>query len=163
MLMRKAGVMLLTNLLKQLQAVCVVVISKVDNSSLAAVSVERLPQPPQGQIPLHGPPGNSGIPGITPQLIVPGRLDIEVGVVEPCFSEESRYKRRSPLRVLHQDPVQVGHMEQSVRQTCQLCLLHWPAVGGSDDMDGGQDVGPGWRPAVDILCAHHLHDVPVLQ
>lgn len=70
-----------TDLLKQLQAVCVIIISKVDDSRLAVVGVERLPQPPQGQIPLHSPSWNSGIPSVTSQLIVPGCLYIEVGVV----------------------------------------------------------------------------------
>lgn len=152
-----------TDLLEQLQAVRVVIIRKVDDSSLAAVGVEGLPQPTQGKIPLHGPPGNSGVASVTPQLIVPGRLYIEVGVVQPCFPEEPRDKRRPPLRVLHQDPVQVGDVQQGVGQTCQLCLLHRPAIGGSDDVDGGQDVRPGRRAAVDILSAHHLHDVPVLK
>lgn len=148
-----------TNLFKQLQAVCVVIISKVDNSNLAAVGIEGLPQPPQGQIPLHGPPWNSGVPSVTPQLIVPGRLDIEVGVVEPCFSKEPRYKRCSPLRVLHQDPVKVGNMEEGVSQPRELRLLDRSAVRGGDDVDCRQHVGPGWRPRVHILSPHHLHNV----
>lgn len=158
---RTAGVALYTSsdLLKQLQAVRVVVVGKVDDSSLAAVGVEGLPQPPQGQIPLHGPPGDSGVPSVTPQLIVPGRLYIEVGVVKPCFSEEPRDERRSPLGVLDQDPVQVGNVEEGVCQPCQLCLLHRAAVRGRDDVDGGQHVGPGRRPRVHILCPHHLHNV----
>ena len=127
-------------LLKQLQAVCVVVVCKVDNSSLAAVSVEGLPQPAQGQVPLHGTPGDPGVPGVTPQLIVPGRLHIEVGVVKPCFSEEPRDERRSPLGVLHQDPVQVGNVEEGVGQPRELRLLHRPTVCGGDDVYGGQHI-----------------------
>ncbi len=158
---RAAGAMLCTSsdLLKQLQAVCVVVIGEVDDSSLAAVGVEGLPQPPQGQIPLHGPPGDPGVPSVTPQLIVPGRLYVEVGVVKPCFSEEPRDKWRSPLGVLHQDPVQVGNVEEGVCQPRQLRLLHRPTVCGGDDVDGGQHIGPGWRPRIHILCPHHLHNV----
>lgn len=148
-----------TNLLKQLQAVCVVIISKVDDSSLTAVGVESLPKPPQGQIPLHGPPGDSGVPSVTPQLIVSGRLYIEVGVVKPCFSKEPRNKRRSPLGVLHQDPVQVGNMEEGVCQPCQLRFLHRSTICGGDDVDGRQHIGPGWRPCINIFCPHHLHNV----
>lgn len=103
-----------THLLKQLQAVCVVIVSKVDDSSLAAVGIEGLPQPPQGQVPLHGSSGDSGISSVTSQLIVPGGLYIEVGVVQPRFPEQSCDKGCSSLRVLHQDPVQVGDMEEGV-------------------------------------------------
>ena len=148
-----------TDLLKQLQAVRVVIIRKVDDSSLAAVGVEGLPQPPQGKIPLHGPPGDSGVAGVAPQLIVPGRLYIEVGVVQPCFSEEPRDKRRPPLRVLHQDPVQVGNVEEGVCKSGEFRLLHWPTVCWGDDVDGGQHIGPGRRSRVHILCPHHLHNV----
>lgn len=126
-----------TNLLKELQAVCVVIVCKVDNSSLAAVSIKRLPQPSQGKIPLHGPPGDSRVSRVAPQLIVPRRLHIEVGVVKPCFSEEQRDKRRSPLRVLHQDPVQVGNVQEGICQARQLRLLHRSTVCGGDDVDGG--------------------------
>lgn len=59
--------------------------------------------------------------------------------------------------------MQVGHVQQGVGQTRELCFLHRPAVSGSDDVDAGQDVGPRRGPAVDILGAHDLHDVPVLK
>ena len=158
---RAAAVMLYisTNLLKQLQAVCVVIISKVDDSSLTTVGVKCLPQPPQGQIPLHGPSRYSGVPSVTPQLIVPGCLYIEVGVVQPCFSKEPRNKSCSPLWVLHQDPVQVGNMEEGVRQPRQLRFLHRPTVCRGDDVDSRQHIGPGWRPCIHIFCPYHLHYV----
>lgn len=146
-------------LFEQLQAVRVVVVRKVDDSGLAVVDVERLPQPPQGQIPLHGAPGDSRVSSVPPQLIVPGRLHVEVGVVQARFAEESRHQRRPALRVLHQDPVQVGDVEEGVGQPRQLRLLHRPAVRGGDDVDGGQHVGPGRRPRVHVLCSHHLHNV----
>ena len=86
-----------------------------------------------------------------------------MGVVKSSLLKEMADQSGPPLGVLHQDPVQVGDVQQGVGQTCQLCLLHRPAVGGSDDVDGGQDVRPGRRTAVDVLGAHHLHDVPVLK
>lgn len=85
-----------------------------------------------------------------------------MGVVESSVLQEATDQGRRPLRVLHQDPVQVGDVQQRVGQTCQLGFLHGSAVGGGDDVDGGQDVGPRWRPAVDVLGSNHLHDVPVL-
>lgn len=156
---KNTSVQRLSHLLKQLQAVCVVVVCKVDDPRLAAVGVEGLPQPPQGQIPLHRPPGDPGVPRVPPQLVVPGRLHVEVGVVESRFSEEPRDERRPPLGVLHQDPVQVGDVEEGVCQPRQLRLLHRPTVCGGDDVDGRQHVGPGRRPRVHVLCPHHLHNV----
>lgn len=150
-----------TNLFKELQAVCVVIISEIDNSSLSAVGVEGLPQPPQCQISLHGPPGDSGVPSVTPQLIVPWCLYIEVGVVKSGFSKEPRDKRRSPLGVLHQDPVQIGNMEESISQPCQLSLLHWSTIRRGDDVNSRQHVRPRWRPRINILCPHHLHNIPI--
>lgn len=108
---------------------------------------------------MHGAPGDSRVSRVTPKLVVPGGLYIEVGVVQPRFTQEPRDERRSPLRVLHQDPVQVGHMEESVCQSCQFRLLHRPTVRRGDNVDGGQHVRPGRRPRVHILCPHHLHDV----
>lgn len=148
-----------SDLLEQLQAVGVVVVCKVDDSSLAAVGVEGLPQPSQGQIPLHRAPGNPGVPSVTAQLIVFGRLHIEVGVVKSRFPQEPRDEGRPPLGVLHQDPVQVGDMEEGVCQPRQLRLLYRSTVCGGDDVDGGQHIGPGRRPRVHILCPHHLHNV----
>lgn len=150
-------------LLKQLETICVVIICKVNNTSLAAVYAEGLPEPPQGQVPLYGTPRYSGIPSVPAYLVVSRCLDMEVGVVKSCLMEETAYKNGPPLGVLHKDPVQVGHVQKGIGQTCQLCFLHWPAVGGSDNVDGGKDVRPRWRPAVHILGAHHLHNVSVLE
>lgn len=147
------------HLLKQLQAICVVIISKVDNSGLAAVDVERLSQPSQCKVPLHGAPGDPRVSCVTPKLIVPGRLYIEMGVVQPGFAQKPRDERCSPLWVLHQDPVQVGNMQESVCQSRQFCLLHWPTVCGGDNVDGGQHIRPGRRPRIHVLCPHHLHNV----
>lgn len=147
------------HLLKQLQAVRVVIISKVDDSSLAAVDVECLSQPSQCKVPLHGAPGDLRVSRVPPKLIVPWCLYIEVGVVQPSFAQKPRDERCPPLRVLHQDPVQVGNVQESVGQSCQFCLLHWPAVGGGDNVDGGQHIRPWWRPGIHILCPHDLHYV----
>ncbi|TNN76609.1 hypothetical protein EYF80_013061 [Liparis tanakae] len=125
--------------LPKLQTVRVVIVCKVDNPRLAAVYAESLPEPPQGQVPLYGPPRYSRVPSVPAYFIVPGRLHVQVGVVESRLLEETADQRGPPLGVLHQEPVQVGHVQQGVGQTCQLCLLHRPAVSGSDDVDGGQD------------------------
>ncbi|KAG7240916.1 hypothetical protein INR49_026214 [Caranx melampygus] len=126
--------------INQLQTVCVVIICKVDNPRLAVIDAEGLPEPPKGQVPLYGTTWYPGVSSVPMCLVVPWCLHVEVGVVESCLQEETADKGGSPLRVLHQDPVEVRHMEQGVGQTRQLCFLHWPAVGGSDDMDSGQEV-----------------------
>ena len=151
------------HLLKQLQAVGVVVVRKVNNARLTAIYAERLPEPPQRQVPLHGSPGDPRVPHVPAQLIVPGGLHVEVGVVEPRVPEQPGDQGRPPLGVLHQDPVQVGDVEEGVGQPGELRFLDGSAVGGGDDVDGGQHVGPGRRPAVDVLCAYNFHDVSVLH
>lgn len=151
------------HLLKQLQTVCVVIICKIDNPRLAVIYVEGLPEPPQGQVPLYGTTWYSWVPCVPTYLVVPRCLHVEVGVVESCLQEQTADQSGPPLGVLHQDPVQVGHMKQGVCQTCQLCFLHWSAISGSDKVDCRQDVRPGWRPTVDILSAHHLHNVSILK
>lgn len=58
--------------------------------------------------------------------------------------------------------MQVGHVEEGVGQTGQLCLLDRPAVGWGDDVEGGEDIRPGRLAAVDVLGAHNLHNVLVV-
>ncbi len=88
--MEKIITPVLTHLLKQLQAVCIIVICKVDDSCLAAVGVEGLPQPSQSQVPLHGATWNPGISRVPSQLVVPWGLHIEVCVVQPRFPQKPR-------------------------------------------------------------------------
>lgn len=150
-------------LLEELQAVGVIIVGEVNDARLAVISVKGLSQPSQGQVPLHGPARDAGIPHVSPQLVVARCLHVEVGVVQPRVPQQPGDERRAPLRVLHQDPVQVGDVQQGVGQARQLCLLHGPAVGGCNDVDGGEGVRPrGWA-GINIFCPHHLHNVPVRQ
>lgn len=75
-------------LLKQLQTVCVVIISEIDNARLAAVHAKGVPEPPQTQVPLYSTPRYSRVSSVPAHLIVPWCLHIEVSVVESCLMEE---------------------------------------------------------------------------
>lgn len=75
-------------LLKQLQAVGVVIICEVHHPGLDAVFTEGLPEPAHGQVPLYGPPRYSGVLSVPSYLIVSRCLHVEVCVVESSLLEE---------------------------------------------------------------------------
>lgn len=149
------------HLLKELQTVGVVVVRKVHHAWLAGVARESLAQPAQGQVALHGAPRDARVTGVAAQLVVAGRLHVQMCVVEAGVAQQARGERRPARRVLHHQPVQVGHVQQCVGHACQLGLLHRAAVGGRHHVDGGQRVRPRRGPRVHVLRAHHLHDVAV--
>lgn len=82
---------------------------------------------------------------------------MKVGVVESCALEEVADQRRCLVGVLHNDPVQVGNVEEGVGQTSQLCLLHRPTVRRSDGVDNRETAGPGGGAGVDILGSHYFY------
>lgn len=86
-----------------------------------------------------------------------------MSVVKTLFLKEMANQSGPPLRVFHDNPVQIGHVEKSVGQAGQLSFLHWAAVSRSDDVESRKALGPRRRPAVNVLSADHMHNVTALQ
>lgn len=83
---------------------------------MTGVWVDVSPEPAESQVPLHGAARDPRVFGIRSHFEVPRCLNVQVGVIQPRVLQQSRHQRRLPPRVLHNQPVQVGHMEKGVRQ-----------------------------------------------
>lgn len=71
---------------------------------------------------------------------------MQVGGGHAATGQEARNHVRACGGILHQDPVEPGHLAEGVGQAGQLCFLHRPCVRGGDGVDdrqGGLIVGTG--------------------
>lgn len=138
-------------LLKQLQAVGVVIVGEEEHSGLRALVLVPLAQPGEtGVTLLRG--ARQSRPLVAPRC---GHVQVRAG--QPGPRQEAAHQLAARRRVLHQDPVQLRHLAESVGQAGQLGFLHRAAVGGRDGIDGGQRrLGPRpwlWPRLVALLPA----------
>lgn len=117
-------------LLEQLQAVGVVVVREENHSGVPLVPV--LPEPRQSHVPLFGGARHPGA------LEPPGGENVQVRVRHAAPGQEARHQLRARRRVLHYDPVEPGHLAESLCQAGQLRLLHRPGVRRGDGVDDRQ-------------------------
>lgn len=117
-------------LLKQLQAVRVVVISEEHHPGLAPAPV--LPEPRECQISLLGGAWH-------PRAFEPaGSENVQVRERHSAPGQEARHQVRAHRGVLHYDPVEAGDLAESVSQAGQLRFLHRAGVGRCDSVDDRQ-------------------------
>lgn len=125
-------------LLEQLQAVRVVVVREEHHPGVPPAAA--LSEPRESRVPLLGGAWHPG-------ALEPARGEhVQVGVGHPAAGQEARHHVCACGGILHQDPVEAGHLAESVSQAGQLRFLHRARVRGGDGVDdrqGGLIVGSG--------------------
>lgn len=134
-----------SHLLEELQAVCVVVVSKIHHPLTAGFTAKVFSEPAQPEVPLHCSTWYTAAPRLPAHPVSARRLHVQVCVIEPGAPQQSGDKWRLAGRIFHYNPVQVRDVQECVGEARELGFLHGSGVRGSDDVDDGQQVGPRWR------------------
>lgn len=133
-------------LLEELDGVSIVIVGEVHDALVGRLEI--LPEPPQRHVSLLHPARLLPVRVVPAELVVRRGRRGQVRVDQAAGLQEVADQAGLGRRVLHDDPVEVAHVEERLRQPGELGLLHGPGEGGRDRVNHGPIIAGA---AVEIL------------